>query len=55
LSSSAREGFLAVSEPVRTAIRAWEDSTYNGYQDAVDSDPEDQRRDPVSDTTDARG
>jgi hypothetical protein len=51
----AREGFLAVSEPIRTAIRAWEDSTYNGYQDAVDSILRAQRRDPVSDTTDALG
>jgi hypothetical protein len=51
----AREGFVATSEPLRAAIRAWEDSTYSGYQDAVDSILRTQRRDPVSDTTDAGG
>ncbi|HET9292769.1 MAG TPA: hypothetical protein VFO06_00625 [Gemmatimonadales bacterium] len=51
----ARERFVATSEPLRAAMRAWEDSTYSGYQDAVDSILRAQRRDPVPDTTDARG
>jgi hypothetical protein len=51
----AREGFVATSEPLRAAIRAWEDSTYQGYQDAVDSILKAQRRDPIPDTTDAGG
>jgi hypothetical protein len=51
----ARDGFVATSEPLRAAIRAWQDSTYSGYQDAVDSILKAQRRDPVPDTTDARG
>jgi hypothetical protein len=51
----ARKRFVATSETLRAAIRAWEDTTYRGYQDVVDSILKAQRRDPVSDTTDARG
>lgn len=51
----ARAGFVAESESLRAAIRHWEDSTYQGYDSIVRKLAAERRRDPLTDTTDARG
>ena len=51
----ARADFVARSESLRTAVRHWEDSTYRGYDSMVESLARAQRREPVTDTTDATG
>ena len=52
---TARAAFVAQSEPLRAAVRAWQDSTYRGYDAAVDSIVRARHRPPVADTTDAAG
>jgi len=52
---AARPAFLAQSESLRTALRHWQDSTYRGYDRAVDSIVRATHREPVADTTDASG
>ncbi len=52
---AARPAFLARSESLRTALRHWQDSTYRGYDRAVDSIVRATHRTPVADTTDASG
>ena len=51
----ARAEFVARSESLRTAVRQWEDSTYHGWDSIVESLARAQRREPVTDTTDATG
>lgn len=51
----ARRGFVPRSESLRAVMRTWEDSTYRGYDSIVQDIAVRQRRDPVADTTDARG
>jgi hypothetical protein len=51
----ARIDFVTRSESLRTAIRHWEDSTYQGYDSIVESLARARRRQPVTDTTDATG
>jgi hypothetical protein len=52
---AARPAFVARSESLRAALRDWQDSTYRGYDAAVDSLVRARRRTPVADTTDASG
>lgn len=52
---AARPAFVARSESLRTLIRNWQDSTYIGYDRAVDSIVRYRHRPPVADTTDAAG
>jgi len=52
---AARPQFLARSESLRAAVRDWQDSTYRGYDGAVDSIVRATHRQPVADTTDASG
>ncbi|HQR18383.1 MAG TPA: hypothetical protein PK948_08420 [Gemmatimonadales bacterium] len=52
---AARPAFVAKSESLRTVIRNWQDSTYVGYDRAVDSIVRYRHREPVADTTDATG
>jgi hypothetical protein len=52
---AARPAFVARSESLRTVIRNWQDSTYLGYDRAVDSIVRYRHREPVADTTDATG
>ncbi len=52
---AARPAFLAQSESLRVLVRHWQDSTYTGYDRAVDSIVRATRRKPVADTTDASG
>jgi hypothetical protein len=51
----ARTEFLSRSEPLRAAVRQWEDSTYRGWDSIVEELARAQRRAPVTDTTDATG
>ena len=51
----ARTEFLSRSESLRTAVRQWEDSTYRGWDSIVEGLARAQRRQPVTDTTDATG
>lgn len=51
----ARAEFVSRSESLRSAVRQWEDSTYQGYESIVESLSKARRREPVTDTTDARG
>ena len=51
----ARTGFVAESESLRVTIRQWEDSTYEGYDSIVRNLALARRREPLTDTTDARG
>jgi hypothetical protein len=51
----ARTVFLSRSESLRTAIRQWEDSTYRGWDSIVEGLARAERRQPVTDTTDATG
>jgi len=52
---AARTVFVARSESLRTIIRNWQDTTFKGYDAAVDSIVRARRRPPVPDTTDASG
>jgi hypothetical protein len=51
----ARTEFLTRSESLRTAVRQWEDSTYRGWDSIVEGLARAERREPVTDTTDATG
>ena len=51
----ARTEFLSRSESLRAAVRQWEDSTYRGWDSIVEGLARAQRRQPVTDTTDATG
>jgi hypothetical protein len=51
----ARTEFLSRSERLRAAVRQWEDSTYRGWDSIVEGLARAQRRQPVTDTTDATG
>lgn len=51
----ARAEFLTRSESLRTAVRHWEDSTYRGWDNIVESLARARRQEPVTDTTDATG
>jgi hypothetical protein len=51
----ARAAFVTESESLRTAVRHWEDSTYQGYDSIVRNLAARRRQDPLTDTTDARG
>jgi hypothetical protein len=51
----ARTEFLSRSGSLRTAVRQWEDSTYRGWDSIVEGLARAQRRQPVTDTTDATG
>ena len=51
----ARAEFVSRSESLRSAIRHWEDSTYQGYDSIVENLDRARRRKPVTDTTDATG
>lgn len=51
----ARAAFLTRSEPLRTRIRNWEDSTYRGYDSITRRLAARRRHDPRTDTTDATG
>ena len=51
----ARAEFVTESESLRTAVRHWEDSTYQGYDSLVRSLASRRRREPATDTSDARG
>jgi hypothetical protein len=52
---AARPAFVARSESLRTVIRTWQDSTYQGYDSAVSALVRARHRQPVADTTDAGG
>lgn len=52
---AARPAFVARSESLRALIRDWQDSTYRGYDRAVDSIVRARHLEPVADTTDASG
>lgn len=52
---AARRSFLAESDSLRALVRDWQDSTYRGYDRAVDSIVRSKHREPVADTTDASG
>ncbi len=51
----ARTDFVARSESLRSAVRLWEDSTYLGWESISESLAKANRREPVTDTTDATG
>ena len=51
----ARSEFLSRSESLRAAVRQWEDSTYRGWDSIVEGLARAERRQPVTDTTDATG
>jgi len=51
----ARAEFVARSESLRAAVRQWEDSTYDGWDSIVEGLAREQRRQPLTDTTDATG
>ena len=51
----ARSEFLGRSENLRAAVRQWEDSTYRGWDSIVEGLARAERRQPVTDTTDATG
>ena len=51
----ARIDFVTRSESLRTAIRHWEDSTYQGYDSLTGALTAQRHREPVTDTTDATG
>lgn len=53
--NAARPVFVARSESLRTVLRNWQDSTYRGYDRAVDSLVRARHLEPVADTTDAAG
>ena len=51
----ARTEFSSRSDSLRAAVRQWEDSTYRGWDSIVEGLARAQRRQPVTDTTDATG
>jgi hypothetical protein len=51
----ARAEFVSRSESLRSAVRQWEDSTYQGYNSIVESLTKARRREQVTDTTGASG
>lgn len=51
----ARPAFIAQSESLRATIRAWQDSTLQGYHEAAESLVKRSHREPAADTTDASG
>jgi hypothetical protein len=51
----ARLDFVSRSESLRSAVRHWEDSTYQGYDSIVGQLARARRREAVTDTTDATG
>ena len=51
----ARTHFLSRSEPLRTAIQQWQDSTYRGWDSIVERLTRSSGRDAVTDTTDQTG
>ncbi len=53
--NAARPKFLAESESLRVLVRNWQDSTYRGYDRAVDSIVRASHREPLADTTGASG
>ncbi len=52
---AARPAFVARSESLRTVIRSWQDSTYRGYDAAVESLVRARHRESVADTMDLSG
>lgn len=52
---AARESFVSKSDPLRARIRAWEDTTYRGYDSIVRELTERARRPHAADTTDPTG
>ena len=53
--ADARMKFVSRSDSLRTRIRLWEDSTYQGYDSIVRGLSSTRRRQPVADTTGADG
>jgi hypothetical protein len=53
--ADARTKFVGRSDSLRTRIRLWEDSTYQGYDSIVRGLASARRRQPVADTTGADG
>ena len=53
--ADARTKFVGRSDSLRTRIRLWEDSTYQGYDSIVRGLTSARRRQPVADTTGADG
>jgi hypothetical protein len=51
----ARAEFVPGSESLRTVIRHWEDSTYQGYDSIVRNIARQRRQEPLTDTTNAEG
>jgi hypothetical protein len=51
----ARAEFVSRSEPLRTAVRRWEDSTYQGYDSIVENLTRARGREPSTDTTGQTG
>jgi hypothetical protein len=51
----ARAEFVPRSESLRTAVRHWEDSTYQGYDSIVQGLAKTRGREPATDTTGATG
>jgi hypothetical protein len=51
----ARAQFVSRSESLRTAVRRWEDSTYQGYDSIVQRITQERGRDAATDTTDQTG
>jgi hypothetical protein len=51
----ARSEFVTRSESLRTVVRHWEDSTYQGYDSIVEGLTKARSRQPVTDTTGATG
>lgn len=52
---AARRAFGPAADSARAALRAWEDSTYRGYEEITSMLARQQGRQPVSDTTGADG
>ncbi|HEX2451512.1 MAG TPA: hypothetical protein VHJ69_10235 [Gemmatimonadales bacterium] len=52
---AARGTFVSKSDPLRARVRAWEDTTYMGYDSIVRGLTERARRPHAADTTDATG
>jgi hypothetical protein len=53
--SRARADFVHRSESLRTEVRLWEDSTYQGYDSIVENLAKTRGLEPATDTTDATG
>jgi hypothetical protein len=51
----ARAVFVRRSEPLRAAIRQWQDSTYRGWDSIVENVTRASGREPATDTTDQTG